>query len=127
MLRTAEGAVRWANADDLAVYEGQSSAGDGGLVRLGVGRAFEPEIEVVGREAGFEEAVFLGLRMNVGVDLEDLREEYGDSLVGGCEAALAEVVEAGLMERDGSRIRLTARGRMASNEVFSRLLVEAAV
>jgi coproporphyrinogen III oxidase-like Fe-S oxidoreductase len=32
-----------------------------------------------------------------------------------------------LMERDGSRIRLTARGRMASNEVFSRLLVEAAV
>jgi oxygen-independent coproporphyrinogen-3 oxidase len=38
-------------------------------------------------------------------------------------AALSDVEEAGLVEREGSRVRLTARGRMVSNEVFSRLLV----
>jgi oxygen-independent coproporphyrinogen-3 oxidase len=37
--------------------------------------------------------------------------------------AIDEVEEAGLLLREASRIRLTARGRMASNEVFSRLLV----
>jgi oxygen-independent coproporphyrinogen-3 oxidase len=40
--------------------------------------------------------------------------------------ALAEVLEAGLLELEGDRIRLTAQGRMVSNEVFSRLLVPSA-
>ena len=74
-------------------------------------------------EKGFEEAMFLGLRMNVGVDLEALRAEFGEALVQGAVAALSDVEEAGLVEREGGWVRLTARGRMASNEVFSRLLL----
>jgi coproporphyrinogen III oxidase-like Fe-S oxidoreductase len=42
-------------------------------------------------------------------------------------AALNDVEDAGLVEREESKVRLTARGRMASNEVFSRLLVGAVV
>jgi hypothetical protein len=38
-------------------------------------------------------------------------------------AALGDVEEAGLAVREGSWVRLTARGRMVSNEVFSRLMV----
>jgi oxygen-independent coproporphyrinogen-3 oxidase len=115
MLRSGEGAVRWANADELARYEVQ-------------GKRFEgPEMEWIGMEKGFEEAMFLGLRMNEGVDLEELRAEFGEALVQGAEAALRDVEEAGLVEREGSRVRLTARGRMVSNEVFSRLLVETVV
>jgi oxygen-independent coproporphyrinogen III oxidase len=34
-----------------------------------------------------------------------------------------EAREAGLLGVEGERVRLTAKGRMASNEVFSRLLV----
>ena len=41
--------------------------------------------------------------------------------------AVDEAQEAGLLEQCGSRLRLTARGRMASNEVFSRLLMIPAV
>ena len=112
MLRNGEGAVRWANGDDLARYEVEGSRCDG------------PEVERIGAEKGFEEAMFLGLRMNEGVDLEELRAEFGEELTRGAVAALGDVEEARLVEREGSRVRLTARGRMASNEVFSRLLVE---
>jgi oxygen-independent coproporphyrinogen-3 oxidase len=132
MLRCGEGAVRWGNTDDLerflgARYEprGMSYEQDGALVQLTCGAG--PEVERIGREQGFEEAMFLGLRMNVGVDLEALRVEFGAELMQGAVAALSDVEEAGLVQREGSWLRLTARGRMVSNEVFSRLLVEATV
>ncbi len=121
MLRGRDGAVRWANTSDLDAY-----LADGPDV-FGLRAAVDPEIEIVGREKGFEEAMFLGLRMNEGVDLEALRVEFGDGLTRDAVAAISDVEEAGLIERTGSRVRLTARGRMASNEVFSRLLVTAAV
>jgi len=65
------------------------------------------------------------LRMNVGVDLERLRGEFGEGLVGGALEAMRDVEEAGLVSLEGGRLRLTGRGRMVSNEVFSRLLVGA--
>jgi oxygen-independent coproporphyrinogen-3 oxidase len=120
MLRSGEGAVRWANADELSRYEGNRFEVQGT-------RFAGPEVEWIGMEKGFEEAMFLELRMNEGVDLEELRAEFGEELVQGAEAALCEVEQAGLVEREGSRVRLTARGRIVSNEVFSRLLVGAAV
>ena len=125
MLRSGAGAVRWAITDDLARYEVQDtrSKGDAGLVQMNRGAG--PGVEVVGREQGFEEAMFLGLRMNAGVDLEVLHLEFGEVLMRDAVAALGDVVEAGLVVREGSRVRLTMKGRMASNEVFSRLLVGA--
>jgi oxygen-independent coproporphyrinogen-3 oxidase len=75
----------------------------------------------------FEEAIFLGMRMNQGVQMESLRAEFGDGLLQGAVEALEDVIEAGMVVVDEGRMRLTARGRMASNEVFSRLLVGAAV
>ena len=114
MLRSGEGAVRWANTDVLARYEveGSRSEGDAGLVQLGheVGTV----VELVGGERAFEEAMFLGLRMNVGVDLDALRAEFGEDLMRDAVAALEDVVEAGLVVREGSWVRLTAKGRMAS-------------
>jgi oxygen-independent coproporphyrinogen-3 oxidase len=117
MLRCGEGAVRWGNTDDLGRFEVQGSRSEVG----------NPEVEQIGTEKGFEEAMFLGLRMNAGVDLEALRAEFGAELMRGAVAALSDVEEAGLVEHEGSWLRLTARGRMVSNEVFSRLLVDAVV
>ena len=118
MLRSGDGAVRWGNTDDLDRYEGFRFEVQGSRFEVG-----SPEVERIGAEKGFEEAMFLGLRMNQGVDVEALRAEFGEALVQGAVAALSDVEEAGLVEREGSRVRLTARGRMVSNEVFSRLLV----
>jgi oxygen-independent coproporphyrinogen-3 oxidase len=80
-------------------------------------------VERIGMEKGFEEAMFLGLRMNEGVDLEALETEFSAELTQQAVAALGDVEEAGLAVREGSWVRLTARGRMVSNEVFSRLMV----
>jgi oxygen-independent coproporphyrinogen-3 oxidase len=122
MRRSGAGGVRWANGDDLSRYEVQGS-------RFEVlGPRYEgPEVELVGTERAFEEAMFLGLRMNEGVELEALRAEFGEELMGGAVEALGDVEEAGLVIVEGGRVKLTASGRMASNEVFSRLLVGAAV
>jgi coproporphyrinogen III oxidase-like Fe-S oxidoreductase len=43
--------------------------------------------------------------------------------VGETAAALSDVEDAGLVVREGDRALLTAHGRMASNEVFGRLLM----
>jgi oxygen-independent coproporphyrinogen-3 oxidase len=134
MLRAGVGGVRWANGDDLARYEVQGARfeagargegpGDDGLLRVLGADVDEPQAEWIGREQAFEESLFLGLRMNEGVDLDGLRGEFGDELVRGAMAAAKEIEEARLIQRDGLRLRLTAQGRMVSNEVFSRLLVE---
>jgi oxygen-independent coproporphyrinogen-3 oxidase len=121
MLRRGAGAVRRANTRDLEAY----LAGGHDAFRLRVTAA--PAAEVIGREQGFEEALFLGLRMNEWVDLRRLRFEFGEELVRGALEAMGEVEEAGLLVREDVRIRLTGRGRMVSNEVFGRLLVGAAV
>jgi oxygen-independent coproporphyrinogen-3 oxidase len=120
MLRTGEGAVRWANTDELNRYEVQ-----GTRFEVLDQKSGDVEVEVIGREKAFEEAMFLGLRMNEGVELEGLRAEFG-GLVSGAVEALGDVEEAGLVAVEDGRVRLTASGRMASNEVFSRLLVGAA-
>ena len=122
-------ALRWANPDELDAYlEQQSLAGvpkpdTAPKAELAAKTEFAPKAEVVTRERAFEETIFLGLRMNEGLDLSRLREQFGEALLDAAPTSLAEVEEAGLLARDGSRIRLTPRGRMASNEVFSRLLV----
>jgi oxygen-independent coproporphyrinogen-3 oxidase len=108
MLRVGQGAVRWANADSMSGY----------VERLGV---FERTVDRVDARGSFEETLFLGLRMNEGVDLSGL-----GWMVEEIREALGELVEAGLVAREGSRVRLTEVGRMVSNEVFERLLVSEA-
>jgi oxygen-independent coproporphyrinogen-3 oxidase len=121
MLRSGEEVVRFANTSELDEY--LATAQEAPLLPvLGIAG----EVDRVGRGQQFEEALFLGLRVNAGVSLTDLRAEFGTALVDSVSESLEDAIEAGLMERDEGRVRLTARGRMASNEVFSRLLVVAA-
>ena len=131
MLRSGVGGVRWANADELTRYLESREQGTGSREQqasreLRVLQA-RPAVEWIGREKAFEEAMFLGLRMNEGVELEEMRVEFGDELVQRAIEALGDVEGAGLVVHEGGRVRLTARGRMASNEVFGRLLVGAVV
>lgn len=112
-------AVRFQNADDLDVY--MSGDKQAPLKMLRQDRC--AEVRRVGREEAFEESLFLGLRMNAGVDLQVLRDAFGESMVESVIPAVHEAREAGFVVLDGDRLRLTLRGRMASNEVFSRLLV----
>ena len=78
----------------------------------------------VSEHAALEESFFLGLRLNRGVDLDCVRAEFGRERVAVCEAAIEECVREELLERRGTKIRLTGRGRLLSNEVFGRFLTE---
>ncbi|HEY1995313.1 MAG TPA: coproporphyrinogen III oxidase family protein, partial [Edaphobacter sp.] len=80
----------------------------------------------IGRGDAFEESLFLGLRLNEGVDLNHLRNQFGDDLLDDTMPALLEVRDAGLLELNSDRMRLTPHGRLVSNEVFNRLLISAA-
>ncbi len=73
-----------------------------------------------------EEAWFLGLRMNEGVDIDAVRQEFGPELVEPAMETVERLVDDGLLVAGGARVCLTARGRLLSNEVFQEFLEPAA-
>ncbi len=106
MLRIGPGGVRWANANSMSAY----------MDRLG---QWERKVDRVDSRAGFEEDLFLGLRLLEGVELETLDSGY----LGELKAQLKELREAELITLEDDRLKLTGRGRIVSNEVFERLLI----
>jgi oxygen-independent coproporphyrinogen-3 oxidase len=102
------GTERWANAHDAAEYVNTVTAG-----RLPV-----EQVEKLTTESALEEELFLGLRQLEGIDVGRIEREYGVSL----DSRFARLSSAGLIEREGSLVRL-APGRVSvSNEVFVELM-----
>ncbi len=111
-------AVRFANPEDLAGYlKGELSPVFPMLTRSAEG------IVEIGRPEAFEESIFLGLRMTEGVNLRQLRRDFPVDMVAPAEDAAGELIQDGLMLEEDGRWRLTLRGRLLSNEVFTRLLM----
>jgi oxygen-independent coproporphyrinogen-3 oxidase len=73
-------------------------------------------------ERQHEEAWFLGLRLNAGVDVAALEREFGPAMTAPALEAVDQLVEAGLLTSNGKTIRLTARGQLLSNDVFQEFL-----
>jgi oxygen-independent coproporphyrinogen-3 oxidase len=69
-----------------------------------------------------EEAWFLGLRMNTGVNLAALRREFGRKPVAQAMPTVNRLVDEGLLTSDSKTVRLTAQGRLLSNDVFQQFL-----
>jgi oxygen-independent coproporphyrinogen-3 oxidase len=99
--------VRFSNTDDLELYLAGSA---------------RPSMTSVSPAQAGEELIFLGLRMNAGIDLGALQS---DSLAA-LESDISELVELRLLRRDGQYLRLTDRGRLLSNEVLERFIAKAA-
>jgi oxygen-independent coproporphyrinogen-3 oxidase len=76
----------------------------------------------VSSEDALEEALFLGLRLNKGIDLGTLRLDFGENEVAAYNEAISELIGSGLLESDAATIRLTPKGRLLSNEVFERFI-----
>ena len=69
-----------------------------------------------------EEALFLGLRLTDGIPLAEFRTRFGFDLRERYSRQIAHLNDAGLVELMPDRFRLTPRGWMLSNEVFTELL-----
>ena len=100
-----DGAQRWANTASLEEY----------LARVG-----RQELPVAERHPSderrcAEERMFLGLRLNEGVELSSA-DHYR------YRREINELTQASLLEFDAGRLRLTPRGRLLSNEVFTAFI-----
>ena len=60
------------------------------------------------------EHFFLGLRLSDGIDLESARSLFPEPV--------DRFLRDGLLETSGSRLRLTSRGILLSNEVFAEFI-----
>jgi oxygen-independent coproporphyrinogen-3 oxidase len=81
-----------------------------------------PETAWLSPDRQHEEAWFLGLRMNQGVDIAALEQEFGARRVGAAVEVAQDLVEDELLIHDDGRIRLTPMGRLLSNNVFQEFL-----
>jgi oxygen-independent coproporphyrinogen-3 oxidase len=82
----------------------------------------QPEITSVSKTNALEEAMFLGLRLNPGVDLSKIAQQNGLDPAREFADQIKDLLHFGLVEQSGSRLRLTQRGRLLSNEVFERFI-----
>ena len=72
-------------------------------------------------DEALEESFFLGLRLNQGIKLNELRDKFGKRPET-YSPVISELVNDGmLIERDGV-VQLTPRGRLLSNEVFEKFI-----
>ena len=99
-------------------------------VRLATADALEKYVSgsplqksTVSTEAALEETFFLGLRLNRGVDLARVAEQFGHPALVPLQPIMADLEKAELLERSENSIRLTKRGRLLSNEVFQHFLI----
>ena len=99
-------AVRFSTSDTLESYVGGAP-----LIRT-----------EVSWQAALEESFFLGLRLNRGVDLAELRKRLGAQEIEKVSPVLTELVAAGLLAWQGDKVSLSSHGRLLSNEVFERFL-----
>jgi oxygen-independent coproporphyrinogen-3 oxidase len=108
MLRTDIGsAIRFATSDDLQGYLDAPGWDDSHSLT---------------RQEEMEEAWFLGLRLNAGVNLRQIEAEFGGEALAGYTPIVEELSADGLLSIYADQIALTLRGQMLSNEVFARFL-----
>jgi oxygen-independent coproporphyrinogen-3 oxidase len=100
-----DGVERYANERDTNAYVRLIESGEGAEV-------FREPID----EAS--EAAFLGLRLSKGLDLEDIRSRFGTDPL----TRVEDLVAAGLLQLEQQNLKLTRRGMLMSNEVFSRFV-----
>lgn len=92
---------------------------------------FIDEINEIGPSEEMAETMMMGLRLGVGVADQDFRNRFGNSLEDAYGPVIAETRSDGLLEwsdqadgRAGRALRLTPRGRLLGNEVFTRFFVD---
>lgn len=102
---------RWANERDAARY-----------VAL-IEKEQPPIVErtELSQEDAKSEAIFLGLRLMNGLDLQSYRTRFGQDLGHEFNRELMRLSEAGLVEINNEVLKLTTRGALLSNEVFAAL------
>ena len=102
---------RWANSRDATKYVDLIDRGTSPIV----------ERTDLRDEDAQSEAIFLGLRLMKGINLQNYRARFGRDLRAEFNGELDRLSEAGLIEVNADVLKLTSRGALLSNEVFTAL------
>jgi oxygen-independent coproporphyrinogen-3 oxidase len=103
-----DGCARYANHGTMKSY----------LDAVEAGRSPVEWLTRVESSQALEETLFLGLRLNQGLDWRRLSQNFNPCSLGPYEESLRLMSERGLLEWRDSVVRLTPRGMLLSNEVF---------
>jgi len=112
-----DGRFRWANAHDPAAY----------VAAIENGRLPVEQLEEVTPKQALDEELFLGLRQLDGIDLAPIAAQYGarqQAQYNALGKRIDELRAQGLVECEGTRVRLAPARLAVSNEVFVALLDE---
>jgi oxygen-independent coproporphyrinogen-3 oxidase len=101
-----DGEQRYANDRDTASYV--SKVEDAGSAEI--------SREVIDASSEF---IFLGLRLTKGIDPDEYLARFGDNLESKYDEEIGRAISDGLLEDTNGLLRLTRRGMLYSNEVFS--------
>lgn len=103
------GQRRWGNLTDPEAYIAAVEAGAPTLA----------ESEALSRAREIGDTMMLGLRLAEGVSESAFQARFGVGLAETFGAQLEAYRQYGLLEWDGLRVRLSARGRLLGNQVFA--------
>jgi oxygen-independent coproporphyrinogen-3 oxidase len=101
--------TRWRSVSSTAEYVQKIDAGDSAIV----------DVRQLSNDERLGDALFTGLRLNRGVDIDAISKRYGVDVWRRFGERLAPYLEAGLLWRQDTRLRLTRRGMLLANEVMS--------
>jgi oxygen-independent coproporphyrinogen III oxidase len=101
--------VRWKNVSSTDDY----------IARVATGDAPVTERRVLTRDERLEEALFMGLRLSRGVDVEEIGRRYRVDVMARFGAALQPYLDQRLLLREPPRLRLTREGMLLANEIMA--------
>ena len=107
-----DGHLRYANFFEMEEY----------LLSLEKGRLPVLWRKVLKEKEALEETLFLGLRLNQGIQWSGLKRKYRDERLKMYEGLLHKLVSEGLVEWRESNVRLTPAGMLLSNEIFQQFV-----
>jgi oxygen-independent coproporphyrinogen III oxidase len=106
---STRGGVRWKNVSSTDEY----------IHRVCSGQALSSERRALTPLEHLEEALFTGLRLTRGLDLDAIGGRYAVDIWARYGSSLEPFMGEGLLERDGPRLRLTRSGMLVANEIMA--------
>ena len=124
----------WDNAEYYGIGAGASGYVNGvryknhGPIRHYLNAAEEGNARIteehLSQKEQMEEEMFLGLRKKSGVSMARFKEKFGRSFDGLYGEIVRDLVQQGLMQIEGDRVRMTKRGLFLGDTVAERFILE---
>jgi oxygen-independent coproporphyrinogen-3 oxidase len=104
--------VRWKNLSSTAEY----------IAAVASGGQLAVERRVLSAREALEEALFMGLRLARGIDVNTVKARFGVDVWDIYRRQLEQFREAGVLIYDGRLLRLSRAGMLLANEIMARFL-----